>query len=71
MKTTFGQRFRAARIAAGFRRTRDISHALDVCDSQVSTWEKDHTMPLAGAIVRIARTCGVTTDYLLGMEEAS
>ena len=42
---------------------------LSVSQDTVSLWERNKSLPDLGAVVRICNECGVSADWLLGLEE--
>ena len=47
----------------------DIAKALCVTDATVSRWELGKQEPDFDMLIKIAKYFGVTTDYLLGLED--
>ena len=47
----------------------DIAKALCVTDATVSRWEMSKQEPDFDMLIKIAQYFGVTTDYLLGLED--
>lgn len=47
----------------------EVAKRLQISKQTVSNWENDNIQPSVDMLVRIARLFGVTTDYLLGLEE--
>ena len=68
--SALGDRIKAARIAAGYKRQRDLATALNVYEARVNEWECGRAEPKLSTVVEIAAACGVSTDYLLGVEAA-
>ena len=48
----------------------ELARALNVSKQTVSNWENDNIQPSIDMLVRLAKVFGVTTDYLLGLEDA-
>ena len=46
----------------------DVAKSLEVTRSSVNAWEMGISTPSTKCIVQLARLFGVSTDYLLGME---
>ena len=46
-----------------------MGNLLAVSQDTVSLWERGKSQPDIGAIVRICRVCGVSADWLLGLED--
>lgn len=57
------------RIAAGYTQV-TLSKKLGVSKQAVSNWENDNIQPSIEMLIRLADTFNVTTDYLLGRENA-
>jgi len=47
----------------------ELAKRLSVSKQAVSNWENDNIQPSIEMLVRLAKIFGVTTDYLLGLEE--
>lgn len=47
----------------------ELARALNVSKQTVSNWENDNIQPSIDMLVRLAKVFGVTTDYLLGLED--
>lgn len=47
----------------------DVAKALNLTRSSVNSWEMGGSTPSAKYVVELAKLFGVSTDYLLGMEE--
>lgn len=47
----------------------ELARALNVSKQTVSNWENDNIQPSIDMLVRLAGVFGVTTDYLLGLED--
>lgn len=63
-----GQRIYELRTALGWSQV-DLAKKLAVAKQTVSNWENDNIQPSVEMLVRLAKIFGVTTDYLLGLEE--
>ena len=62
-----GQRIRELRIDAGISQQK-LAEEIGVNRSAVSFWESGINEPKATYIARLATLFGVTSDYLLGLE---
>ena len=47
----------------------ELAHRLQISKQTVSNWENDNIQPSVDMLMRLARVFGVSTDYLLGLEE--
>ena len=47
----------------------DLANLLNVSKQTVSNWENDNIQPSIEMLVRLSKIFGVTTDYLLGLED--
>lgn len=47
----------------------ELAKQLNVSKQTVSNWENDNIQPSIDMLVRLSRIFGVSTDYLLGLEE--
>ena len=57
------------RTALGWSQV-ELAKRLQISKQTVSNWENDNIQPSVDMLIRIARLFGVTTDYLLGLEDA-
>ncbi len=64
----FGNRLKTLRLKANMTQEQ-LAKKLGLTKSVISAYETDLRMPSYDVLVRIARTFGVTTDFLLGMEQ--
>lgn len=64
----FGQRVKAELKATG-KKQKDLCEYLNVNKSTLSEWLNDNNEPSMQYIVKIATYLGVSTDYLLGLED--
>ena len=64
-----GQRIHEMRLALGWSQV-TLAARLNISKQTVSNWENDNIQPSIDLLVRLARVFGVTTDYLLGLEDA-
>ena len=62
------KRIHALRMALGWSQV-ELAQRLRVSKQTVSNWENDNIQPSIDMLVRMSRTFGVSTDYLLGLEE--
>ena len=63
-----GARIQELRTAIGWSQV-DLSKKLGVAKQTVSNWENDNIQPSIEMLVRFSKLFGVTTDYLLGLEQ--
>lgn len=63
-----GQRINELRMSFGWSQV-VLAKRLNVAKQTVSNWENDNIQPSIEMLVRIAKIFGVTTDYLLGLDE--
>ena len=47
----------------------ELASKLGVTKQCVSNWENDNIQPSVEMLIKISKVFGVTTDYLLGMED--
>ena len=47
----------------------ELAKRLRVAKQTVSNWENDNIQPSIEMLVRLSKIFGVTTDYLLGLED--
>jgi len=64
-----GQRVHELRLASGWSQV-ELAKRLSVSKQAVSNWENDNIQPSIEMLMRMARIFGVTTDYLLGLEDS-
>lgn len=62
------QRISELRSAFGWSQV-ELARRLKVAKQTVSNWENDNIQPSIEMLVRLAMTFGVTTDYMLGLDE--
>jgi transcriptional regulator with XRE-family HTH domain len=62
------RRIHELRAALGWSQV-ELAKRLQISKQTVSNWENDNIQPSVDMLVRIARLFGVTTDYLLGLED--
>ena len=63
-----GQRICELRAHLGWSQV-ELSRRLRVSKQTVSNWENDNIQPSVEMLVRLSQIFGVTTDYLLGLED--
>lgn len=63
-----GMRINELRQSFGWSQV-ELAKRLGVAKQTVSNWENDNIQPSIEMLVRLAKIFGVTTDYLLGMDE--
>ena len=64
-----GQRINQLRIASGWSQVQ-LAEKLNISKQTVSNWENENIQPSIEMLVRIAKLFHVSTDYLLGLENA-
>lgn len=62
-----GQRILEMRTNLGWSQM-ELAKRLGVAKQTVSNWENDNIQPSIEMLVRLSRLFGVTTDYLLGLD---
>lgn len=67
MAGTIGRRIAQSRKEAGYRSQKAFAAALGVSPGAVAQWESHHKSPSRQNITEIAKRCGVTAEYLLGL----
>jgi len=63
------KRIHEQRTALGWSQV-ELAKRLQISKQTVSDWENDNIQPSIDMLVRLSRTFGVSTDYLLGLEDA-
>lgn len=63
-----GQRIYELRLGLGLSQV-ELGRRLNVAKQTVSNWENENIQPSIEMLVRLSRLFGVTTDYLLGLED--
>lgn len=63
-----GQRIYEMRTHFGWSQV-ELSRRLSVSKQTVSNWENDNIQPSIEMLVRLSKIFGVTTDYMLGLED--
>jgi transcriptional regulator with XRE-family HTH domain len=64
----FGQRLKELRIERKIS-TRSLGKIIGVESSTISRWESDQIEIIAPHLAKLAKYFGVTTDFLLGLED--
>ena len=64
----FGKRFRECRKLAGLKQTA-AARAMGISQAAISQYENDEREPTAAVVIAMARTYGVSIDYLLGVTD--
>lgn len=62
------QRIFEQRTSMGWSQV-ELAKRLGVAKQTVSNWENDNIQPSIEMLVRLAKLFGVSTDYMLGLEE--
>jgi len=62
------QRIRELRCACGWSQV-ELAKRLGLSKQTVSNWENDNIQPSIEMLVRLSKVFGVSTDYLLGLEQ--
>lgn len=63
-----GCRINELRCALGWSQT-ELAKRMNISKQTVSNWENDNIQPSIEMLVKMAKIFGVTTDYLLGLED--
>lgn len=63
-----GQRICELRTALGWSQVQ-LATRVGAAKQTVSNWENDNIQPSIEMLVRLSKIFGVTTDYLLGLED--
>lgn len=63
-----GRRICMLRTACGWSQV-ELAKRLNVAKQTVSNWENENIQPSIEMLVRLSKIFGVSTDYLLGMED--
>lgn len=63
-----GQRINELRTSFGWNQV-ELAKRLNISKQTVSNWENENIQPSIEMLVRLAKLFGVTTDYLLGLED--
>lgn len=62
-----GQRIIELRTSLGWSQV-ELARRLNVAKQTVSNWENDNIQPSIEMLIRLAKTFGMSTDYLLGLD---
>lgn len=65
---TFAKRLKELRTEKEITQ-KELADAIGVTQSIITRWEKDECEPTATVIAKIAKHFGVSSDYLLGLED--
>lgn len=63
-----GQRIFELRTAFGWSQVQ-LAKKLNISKQTVSNWENDNIQPSIEMLMRMAKVFGVSTDYLLGLDQ--
>ena len=63
-----GQRINELRKARGWSQV-DLAKRLGITKQTVSNWENDNILPSIEMLIRLSETFGVSTDYILGLDD--
>lgn len=64
----FGERLRALRTETKLS-AKQLAHAIQVSDAAIINWENNVNDIKGEYLVKLAQFFGVSTDYLLGLED--
>ena len=62
------QRIRELRCACGWSQV-ELAKRLGLSKQTISNWENDNIQPSIEMLMRLSKVFGVSTDYLLGLEQ--
>ena len=62
------QRIRELRCSCGWSQV-ELAKRLGLSKQTVSNWENDNIQPSIEMLMRLSKVFGVSTDYLLGLEQ--
>lgn len=68
-RSIFAQRLSECRKARGWT-AEELAKQMGVSHSSVANWELDYFQPRIDVLVMLAKLFNVSTDWLLGLEEA-
>lgn len=68
MTYKFPERLKELRVEKGFSQ-RALAKATDLSQAAIVHWENNNRIPSAMAIIVLAHFFGVSSDYLLGLED--
>ena len=63
-----GQNINKIRISLGWSQV-ELARKLGVAKQTVSNWENENIQPSIEMLVRLSKLFGVSTDYLLGLDD--
>lgn len=64
-----GERLKQARLNAGFSSQKQVTDALGLERTRYLKWEHGDAQPPIDMLVRLCKLFGVSSDYLLGLED--
>jgi transcriptional regulator with XRE-family HTH domain len=64
-----GSMIRQARLEAGFRQS-ELARLVGASKQAACEWEHERSFPKRDTLIRLASVLGVTTDRLMGVEDA-
>ena len=64
-----GDRLKRARLSAGFAQQKDVADALGIERTRYLKWEHGDSQPPLDMLAKMCRLFGVSSDYLLGLED--
>ena len=67
---SLAEKIKSLRDSIGLTQT-ELAKMLDITRSAVNSWEMGLSIPQTQYIAELARIFGVSTDYLLGVEETA
>ena len=62
------ERIKELRLARNMSQV-ELANLLNVTKQSVSNWENDNIQPSVEMLIKISKVFGVTTDYLLGLDD--
>lgn len=65
----FGMRLKRLRVQRGISQVQ-LANRLEVNTSTISAYENNISSPSARTLIRLSQIFGVSTDYLLGLDES-
>lgn len=66
---TLNENIRNLRLARNLSQV-DLAKALGVTKQSVSNWENNNILPSIDMLIRLAQFFSVSTDYMLGLDQA-
>lgn len=63
-----GERIHELRLHRGWSQV-DLAKRLNVTKQTISNWENENIQPSIEMLIRLSQIFGVTTDYMLGLEQ--